>query len=272
MRKTHRVAAILAIVAALSTGLAGPASATLSGTISGTVFQDGNRNGVQDAGEPGWQGHQLYLFDSGGTYLGTTTSDASGSYAFSGLADGDYRVQYASPSWWPLRQGWVPTTTGSIFPSLSLHLAGSATANFGWRPIARSTTLGSPITSYVGGNGLRVESYNDAVAPKSLYDTLMAGALVGPEASSVVVRLDYGSSSVTSTSVAQTNGVYSGYSAASYISWGDWLDIGEQTLFHEYGHAWSLYYAFMVQQDSTLSSYLQARGLAGDTRVDSTYA
>jgi hypothetical protein len=50
------------------------------------------------------------------------------------------------------------------------------------------------------------------------------------------------------------------------------LDSADQTLSHEYGHAWSMYYAYLVQQDSTLTGYLQARGLAGDSRVDSSYA
>ena len=33
---------------------------------------------------------------------------------------------------------------------------------------------------------------------------------------------------------------------------------------HEYGHAWSLYYDTIVQQEGTLASYLKARGLDGD--------
>jgi hypothetical protein len=71
--------------------------------------------------------------------------------------------------------------------------------------------------------------------------------------------------------VGQGNGAYSGYAAVSYITWDAWIDTPDQTLFHEYGHAWSLYYAFMVQQDGTLSSYLRARGLTDDARVDSSY-
>src|SRR5688500_15969808 len=76
VRKADRLATILAIIAAFATGLAGSASA-LSGTIAGTVFQDENRNGLQDAGEAPWEGHQVYLFDGSGTYRGNASSDAS---------------------------------------------------------------------------------------------------------------------------------------------------------------------------------------------------
>lgn len=263
------VPACLALAAA---GMAVPAAgATTGGTIAGSAYQDLNRNGVRDSGEAALANQQLYLFDGNGAYLGTTVTDANGAYGFTGLADGDYRVEYASPSWSTLRQDWVPTTTGSIFPRLAVHLAGSATADFGWRPIVRSTTLGSPIAAYTGANGLRVESYNDAVAPSAVYATLVAGSLVGGEAAAVTIRLDYGTSSVTATSVGQSGGTYTGYAAVSYVTWGAWLDTAEQTLFHEYGHAWSLYYAFMVQQDDTLSAYVQARGLTGDSRLDSSY-
>ena len=47
---------------------------------------------------------------------------------------------------------------------------------------------------------------------------------------------------------------------------------GDRTLFHEYGHAWSLYNAYLVQQDPALTAYLRARGLLGDPRLGTSYA
>src|SRR2546427_10115275 len=82
-----------------------------SGVISGATFQDGNRNGVQDAGEAPLSGQQLYLFDSTGqTDFGTTTSDSGGRYSFRGLSAGTYRVEDANGAWMSLRDNWVPTT------------------------------------------------------------------------------------------------------------------------------------------------------------------
>ena len=69
----------------------------------------------------------------------------------------------------------------------------------------------------------------------------------------------------------QSNGVYTSYHATVYVPYVSWLDSGDRTLFHEYGHAWSLYYAHIVQQDPTLSAYLEARGVAGDARVGTSY-
>jgi hypothetical protein len=54
-------------------------------------------------------------------------------------------------------------------------------------------------------------------------------------------------------------------------TWDSFLTTYDRTLFHEYGHAWSMYHAYMVQQDPSLRGYLEARGLAGDPRVNSTY-
>jgi hypothetical protein len=39
---------------------------------------------------------------------------------------------------------------------------------------------------------------------------------------------------------------------------------------YEYGHAWSEYYLYIVQQDPTLASYLQARGLTGNPNLNSS--
>jgi hypothetical protein len=270
IRKTHRLAALLAVVAALSTGLAGPASAALAGTISGTVFQDGNRNGVQDAGEPGWEGHQLYLSDASGAYVANTSSDASGHYTFAGLADGDYTIAYASPSWWAIRDTWVPTTTGSIRPYVAVRLSGSATVPFGWRTIVRSTNLAAPFSTFTGPSGLRVQSFDDVVSAKEIHDAVAVG-LVGQEARFVTVRFDYSANSSTTAGWQGTPGTYSNYSAVCYDNYISWIDAGDQGVSHEYGHAWSQYYDTIVQQEGTLASYLQARGLAGDSRVNSSY-
>ena len=56
------------------------------------------------------------------------------------------------------------------------------------------------------------------------------------------------------------------------MPWLAWLDHGESTLFHEYGHAWSLYHAHVTQQDTSFARYLAARGIAGDPRLDTSHA
>jgi hypothetical protein len=251
--------------------MGGSASASGSGVIAGTVFQDLNRNGAQDAGEAGLPNVQLYLFDGGGQYLGVVYSDATGNYQFTGMADGTYRVQFASPSWWSLRMDWAPTTTGSLLPRMTVSLATSARADFGWRPIVRSRDVAAPISSYTGPNGLRVHSYDDVVPAREIYDAVMRGA-VGPEAQYVTIRFDFSPTSTTAASWQGSPGTYSNFQAACYDNYVSWLDQGDVGVGQEYGHAWSIYYDTVVQQEGTFDSYLKARGFSGDPRLGSSEA
>jgi hypothetical protein len=247
-----------------------PAPAMASGTIGGYAFKDADRDGVYRSDEQPLANERLFLYTDSGTYIGNAVSDASGWYQFTGLTDGSYRAQFAPASWWDIRHDWVPDTTGSIFPRRDVRLSSAARADFGWRPVVRSTDASSPLSSFVGPNGLKVQSYDDVVAAKDVYDRLMTGLLVGPEAQFVTIRFDYQTTSVTSTMAASSNGVYIDYHATSFVDYDSWLD-GDGALFHEYGHAWSLYCAYMVQQDPKLTAYLQARGLLGDSRLGASY-
>jgi FlgD Ig-like domain/SdrD B-like domain len=265
-----RLPALAAMTLAVLVGA--PQAAAVASTISGTAYKDLNRDAVREIDEPVLGDQQIYLFDGTGLCVASVQTDAAGGYVFSGLADGAYRVAYASPSWWTIRNDWVPSTTGSLRPSVDVQLTGEATADFGWRPIVRSTDANAPMSSYQAPNGLRVSSYDDVVSAGALYNALSA-ARIGAEAPYTEVRFDLYSGSMTSASAAQSNGgPYADYSATSYVNYVSWLDEGDRTLTHEYGHAWSLYYAYIVQQDPSLGSYLQARGLAGDSRIGSSYA
>jgi hypothetical protein len=263
---------LCATAAAAATTATSAAAGT--GTVSGTVFYDLNRNGAKDTAEAALANQGIYLLDATGqTQLGYTASDASGHYSFSGLGDGSYRVVYDTADWWALWNGWVPSTTGSIFPRISVALAGSATANFGWRPILRSTTFLTPVSTYTGVNGLRVNSYDDVVTAKDIYDDLTGGSGIGVEASTTTIAFDFFDNyGVTSTSASGSAGSYSNYMAVSEVPYLSWLDRGDTVLFHEYGHAWSGYYAYIVQQDPSLTAYLKARGILSDQRLDSSHA
>lgn len=258
--------------AAIVVSYAPAAHASTTSSITGVVFQDTNRDGIYESGETPMSGINIYLMDSSGNFVANYQTDGSGTYTFTGLADGTYTVRLAPGSWYGIRQNWVPTTTGSLQPIRTVTLSGSAQVDFGWRQIVRSTNANAPISSYVGSNGLTVRSYDDVVDAQTIYKALMQGTMVGAEAAYVTIQFDLGSSAVTTASTTQTNGTYTAYSATSDIDYLTWLDSGDNTLFHEYGHAWSLYYAYMVQQDPSLTAYLKARGVYGDSRIGSSYA
>ena len=81
----------------IDAGLYQPAS------LGNYVWEDLNKNGVQDAGEPGVNGVTVLLKNAAGTTLQTTTTTNSptgtaGYYQFTNLAPGDYMVMFMAPT------------------------------------------------------------------------------------------------------------------------------------------------------------------------------
>src|SRR3954468_4833031 len=259
-------------VAIGSSGTAVQAPAMAPGTIGGFIFKETDRDGVFETTETALTSQNIYLYDSAGQFVANTYSDANGWFQFAGQPAGSYQVRLAQQPYIDLRSDWVPDTTGSLLPRVNLTLGTNSTAraDLGWRPIVRSTDAAAPISTYVGPNGLTVKSYDDVISARDVYDRLMTGSLVGREASFVTIRFDYVTAGVTTSHTMSSNGVYTDFGATSNITWLGWLT-GDNELFHEYGHAWSLYYAYIVQQDPTMTAYLKARGLYGDSRVGSSY-
>jgi SdrD B-like domain len=67
-------------------------------SLGDKVWRDDNKNGVQDAGEPGVAGITVSLFDNTGKLVGSTVTDAYGNYLFSNLPAGDYSVSVTLPA------------------------------------------------------------------------------------------------------------------------------------------------------------------------------
>ncbi|MCF7826809.1 MAG: choice-of-anchor D domain-containing protein, partial [Candidatus Marinimicrobia bacterium] len=67
------------------------------GVIGDRVWLDNNGNGIQDAGEDALSGITVSLFDSGDNLLGSVVSGADGTYAFEGLASGNYYLSFTNP-------------------------------------------------------------------------------------------------------------------------------------------------------------------------------
>ena len=70
-----------------------------AGAIAGTVYSDGNGNGLFDGSDGYLSGVTVELFRAGAAApLATAVTDASGGYAFKGLAAGAYDVVESSPT------------------------------------------------------------------------------------------------------------------------------------------------------------------------------
>jgi len=81
--------------------------------LSGNIFNDFNRNGVHDSGEPGLAGWTVYLDlkrdghnDPGDP---TTVTDANGNYTFSNIAAGSYQVGLVT------QPGWTQSSPAGAF-------------------------------------------------------------------------------------------------------------------------------------------------------------
>lgn len=67
--------------------------------ITGNIYNDKNKNGIQDSGEDGLSGWLLQLTSSTGQ-IQSITSDSTGTYSFPGLCDGSYTVSQVNKTGW----------------------------------------------------------------------------------------------------------------------------------------------------------------------------
>jgi hypothetical protein len=88
-----------------------------TGSIGNFLWHDTNRNGIQDAGEPGIDDVTVILKDGDGNQIGTTVTGPNGFYQFTGLCAGHYTVEVDGTT---LPAGFTPTTPNA---------PGSTTAN-----------------------------------------------------------------------------------------------------------------------------------------------
>ena len=91
---------------------AGLVQPTQLAAVGDYVWEDLNNNGVQDSGEPGIPGVTVNLYTSSGTFVATTTTDASGLYLFSNLQPGDYQVEFVPPAGYDFVSANVGTNDG----------------------------------------------------------------------------------------------------------------------------------------------------------------
>ncbi len=69
------------------------------GSIGDFVWNDTNKNGIQDSGEPGIPNIVVLLFDCNTNKLiASTTTNSNGKYLFSNLSAGSYYVQFVLPN------------------------------------------------------------------------------------------------------------------------------------------------------------------------------
>jgi hypothetical protein len=74
--------------------------------VGGVVWNDLNRTGLQDAGDPGISRVTVKLYDANNNLVATTTTDNNGHYLFTNLAAGQYYVQFTLPAGYAFTQAY----------------------------------------------------------------------------------------------------------------------------------------------------------------------
>ncbi|HEY0733264.1 MAG TPA: SdrD B-like domain-containing protein, partial [Herpetosiphonaceae bacterium] len=96
-----------------------------AGTITGRVFEDTDRDGTQDAGEPGVGGVPVALNDDQGAPLSSTATGGDGSFTFSSLQAGSYGLVASSLADWAFSTPTQLSITLDEFGTSGGHLFGA---------------------------------------------------------------------------------------------------------------------------------------------------
>ncbi|MDK8646028.1 SdrD B-like domain-containing protein [Staphylococcus condimenti] len=90
----------------IDSGFYKPVKVPATYTLGDYVWEDTNKDGIQNSNEPGIAGVTVTLTKPDGT-TETTTTDADGYYKFTGLENGDYTVTFTTP------EGYEPTVSNN---------------------------------------------------------------------------------------------------------------------------------------------------------------
>jgi large repetitive protein len=84
------------------------------GSIGDYVFEDKNKDGIQNAGDAPIAGVKVYLLNGAGVKLDSTVTDLTGKYSFNNLPAGTYQVQFVKPVGFTATLQDVGTTTDAL--------------------------------------------------------------------------------------------------------------------------------------------------------------
>ena len=180
------------------------------GSLGDRVWNDVNRNGIQEAGEPGVVNVTVELKDCGGNLLRTTTTNASGIYSFGNLAAGCYLVNVVLPGGFqfsPQDQGGNDTLDSDVNPAngttTAINLGAGqnidtvdAGINQPVAPTATPTNTPAPQLGSIGDTVFRDNNGNGVQDGE-------------PGVANVTVQLKDCSGNVLQTTTTNSNGNYS---------------------------------------------------------------
>jgi hypothetical protein len=126
------------------------------------------------------------------------------------------------------------------------------------------TPEGATIQIYSGASGWTAQQVYDLLKPNA-YQL----ALIGPH---LTIKVQTTYATFTTTGAGTSGGVYATFNATTYLNTNSnsvFTNSPDAAITHEYGAVWSMYHLYLTEQGSW-TPWLQARGLLGDSRVDSS--
>jgi hypothetical protein len=129
-----------------------PISPTNMSTVNGTVFEDTNNNGVQDGGELGLAGVQVFVVDFLTLTQTTVFTDANGAYNATNILPDVVLVQVS-----PIPTGHIPSTGLFTYNYQILSQGSTTTVNFALKPItpADQGTIVIDVFDDANSNGIK---------------------------------------------------------------------------------------------------------------------
>jgi protocatechuate 3,4-dioxygenase beta subunit len=126
------------------------------------VWNDLNKNGQQDPGEPGVPGVKVELRDSEGAVIATKTTDENGLYKFIDLSAGTYSVRF-DPTTLPTDAGFTVVNTGPDASDSDADTTTGITGTYvlGKRQYIPTVDAGIVVPTYSLGNRVWFDTNND---------------------------------------------------------------------------------------------------------------
>lgn len=184
-------------------------------SLGDRVWRDDDRDGAQDAGEPGVAGITVTLF-SGTTVVGSTVTDAYGMYLFDNLAAGNYTVSFTLPANY---QFTTQTNTVDNTDGTALRTIGSDVIPGTGRTYVITLSAGEDERNIDAGV-IFTQPTTASVGDRVWFDTNSNGVQDAGETgiSGITVTLLDGSGNPLATTVTDANGNYlfSGLAAGTY--------------------------------------------------------
>lgn len=191
------------------------------GSIGDFVWNDLNRNGIQEGGEPGVSGVGVDLLSCGGNTLTSTTTNGSGNYSFGNLAAACYLVRVNLPGGFqfsPKAQG----TNGNLDSDINIGNALSDAINLGAGQNLTNIDAGinqpvAPTATPTNTPAPQLGSIGDKVFRDANGNGIQDGGEAGIAGIEVQLRSCGGATLQTTTTNGNGNYTFSGLAAGCYV-------------------------------------------------------